>query len=820
MQKRLLLVCLTLVSWVGYAQIVQNVRGLVVDGETNAPLIGVQVRVVTSDTTKLLGAATNLDGEFTISNVPIGKHSLEAHYVGYDTYFSTVEVTSGKEVVLQVKMMQRFVQGKEVVVTNRKDGETINEMAAVSAQQFSVEETGRYAGSRRDPARMVSNYAGVQGTDDSRNDIVVRGNSPLGILWRVEGIDIPNPSHFAVSGSTGGPVSMINNKVLANSDFFMSAFPAQYGNSTSGVFDLRLRNGNNERHEFTGQFGLLGTQVMMEGPFSSKSKASYLFAGNYSTLSMFKAIGISIGTDAVPSYADLSFKLNFPLKHGGTLSWWGIGGASAIDIKVSQQKKYSAELYGEGDRDQHFATAMAVSALTYKKPLNDKTYIQASLGGSFEQQESHHEYVVRHLDTTMVNGSPDVNIKVDSIYPLMGYRFQTYRGIGQFSLTHKINTRHLITAGTNIELPFFNMRDSVLDVTQSYFVNRWNTKTSGLLAQVYFQWKYRITEKMNLMLGVHSQYYTLSNSWSYAEPRLGWDWYLKKGQKLKFGVGLHSQTQPSYLYTYHEKAPDGSYVEPNRHMGFTRSLHIAGGYQKSFNGKLRINTEIYYQYLFDIPIETHPSAFSLINKGSGFQRFFPDTLVNKGIGRNYGIELTVEKSFDKTYYILFSAMLYNSQYQGSDKVWRNTDYNSNFGLNLLGGKDFRINAKNTISIGLKVTYAGGKRYGYVNVPASSVQRELVYLDSGYNTRQFRNYFRIDFKLNYKLNTKKFTHEIGISLLNVLNTKNLLALAYSPNLANPSAEPIAAKNQLGFLPLFYYRIDFRLQHKNKESKESK
>jgi len=815
MKKLNLLFSFVLICFVHHAQIVQIVRGTIVDNETNTPLIGAQVRIITDDTTLFLGAATDINGEFIIKNVPIGKPEIQAFYIGYNQYVSSIIVNSGKETVLQIKMLERAIMSKEVTVSSGRNGQTINEMATVSAQQFSVEETSRYAGSRRDPARMVANFAGVQGTDDSRNDIVIRGNSPLGLLWRVEGIDIPNPSHFAVSGSTGGPVTMINNKVLGNSDFFMSAFPAEYGNSTSGVFDLRLRNGNNQQHEFTGQFGILGTQVMMEGPFSSKSKASYLFAGTYSTLSLFKAIGIKIGTDAVPTYGDLSFKMNFPLKKGGSLSWWGIGGASSIDILVSDQKEVTKELYGEGDRDQHFATSMAVSALTYKKPVNEKTFIQASIGGSFERQSSHHEYVVRHLDTTYSGGNQKVSISVDSLYPLMGYQFQTFKAIGQFSFNHKINRRHLIKVGTNFELPFYNMLDSVLNVSHTSFINRWNTKTNALLAQIYIEWKYRISEKMNLMVGVHSQYFSLSNSWSYAEPRIGWDWNLKKGQKLKFGAGMHSQTQANYLYTYHTLNAAGDYVEQNRKMGFTKSIHIAGGYQKSFSGKLRINTEIYYQYLYNIPVDNFPSAFSLINKGSGFQRFFPNALLNKGIGRNYGIELTVEKSFDKTYYVLFSAMLYNSQYQGSDKIWRSTDYNSTFGLNLLGGKDFIINAKNTISLGAKVTYAGGKVYGYVNVPESEKQRELVYQDSAYNTRHFQNYFRLDLQLTYKLNTKKITHEIGVSLVNVLNTKNLLALSYSPNLADPSAEPISAKTQLGFLPLFYYRIDFKVQRRKKE-----
>ena len=170
--------------------------------------------------------------------------------------------------------------------------------------------------------------------------------------------DFPNPNHFSISGSSGGPASIINNKILGNSDFLMSAYPAEYGNSTAGVFDLKLRNGNNKQHEFTGQFGFLGTEFLAEGPLSSKGKSSYLVMGRYSTLSLFQKIGIQLGTDAVPVYGDGAFKFNWPLKNGGAVSLFGIGGKSTIDIMISEQTEYSTEFYGEGDRDQHFNTGM------------------------------------------------------------------------------------------------------------------------------------------------------------------------------------------------------------------------------------------------------------------------------------------------------------------------------------------------------------------------------------------------------------------------------------------------------------------------------
>ena len=812
---KILSIFILLSPWIVKSQFTQTVKGRVLDSETQFPLIGARVEIKTADTTKRYLTPTNVNGEFALASIPLGKHELKITFTGYDPSLTTVVVISGRETVLSIYMQERTTETNEIVVEGRLLDETINEMATVSAKQFSIEETERYAGSRADPARMASNFAGVQGADDSRNDIIIRGNSPLGLLWRVEGIDIPNPNHFSVAGSTGGPVSILNNKFLDNSDLFLSAFPAQYGNSLSGVFDLNLRRGNADRHEFTGQFGFLGTEILVEGPISAKSRSSYLFMGRYSTLSMFQSLGIQIGTSAVPQYGDIAFKFNFPMKKGGHFSVWGLGGASAIQIMISDKKEVTDELYGEGDRDQFFSTRMFAGGLTYKKPINENTFVQATLGASYEGQRSKHDIAWRTLDTTLVNNLPQVSIRLDSLYNLMEYNFNILRTSAHFSVNHKINRRSLLKFGLNAELQFYNMQDSVLSDIRvaGIYRNRWNYQGSGALIQPFVQYKYRITEQMNFTAGIHAQYFTLSNSISYAEPRLGWDWSINERNKVKFGAGLHSQTQPLYTYMYDQ---DGSGVLKNMNMDFSKSVHIAAGYQRSFKNKMRLMSEVYYQHLYNIPVDPADTMgfYSLVNMGSGFARFFPNQLVNEGLGRNYGLELTLEKFFSNQFFFLVTASIFNSKYTGFDQVWRNTDYNANFASNFLAGYELKIKGKNSLSIGSKVTFAGGRRYGMVNIPASRLEQELIFQNSQYNEFQFRNYFRFDVRVVYRINQNKVTHEIGLDLINVFNTQNLLGLAYAPNLANPSATPIAERLQLGFLPIFYYRIDFRLNAQKK------
>lgn len=793
----------------------QNVRGKVMDSETNFPLSGAKVEIdLKNENGTNYRAVTDAEGSFSIPAVPVGKYSLTTKYIQYEPKTQTIEINSGKELILSILLQESVTNKEEVVVTGRKKGEIINELAVISAQQFSVEETNRYPGSRMDPARMASNFAGVQGADDSRNDIIIRGNSPLGVVWRVEGIDIPNPNHFAIAGSSGGPVSVLNNKILGNSDFIMSAFPAEYGNSVSGVFDLKLRSGNDQRHEFTGQFGLLGTEFLAEGPLNKKGNASFLMMGRYSTLSLFQTFGIKLGTDAIPTYGDLAFKFNFKLRKGGNLSLWGMGGKSKISIMISEKTEYTTDLYGEGDRDQFFGTSMAVSGLNYKKAINEKTFISSTLAYSLEVQHANHDYLQRSLD---INGG-DTTIQIDSLYPLMAYTFKTHKVSSYTALNHKINKQHLIKFGYNADLFLMNMHDSALvDYnTPNVFFTRWNYEGSCVLIQPFMQWKWRMSDNTDFTAGIHSQYFSMSNSFSPAELRLGFKHKLSGNQSIFAGAGMHSQAQPLYTYVDNRKGAGNFF---NKGMDFTKSLHSGIGYEKFFGKGFSVRTEAYYQYLYNIPVTIAPSSFSMINMGSGFTRIFADSLENTGTGYNYGLELTVQKYFDKSFFFLFSGTLYDSKYTGSDGVLRNTSYNGSYVANLLAGKEFKIGKKNILGIGTKVTTAGGKRYGLVDLARTNLEKDLIYQDSMFNELQFRDYFRMDLKISWRMNAKAMTHEIGLDLVNILGTKNLLSLAYAPSLDpsvvnSPNYQPVSEKTQLGFLPIFYYKIDFRAGSKNR------
>lgn len=809
MKNILLSTFFLLVALSTFAQPSQTVRGKIVDKESKFPLVGVTALLV-NNATQPVGTVTDVDGNFRLSNVPVGRQTLRFTLVGYkEILLNNIVVEAGRETVLNLEMEESVTELNTVVVKVKRNGEAANEMATVSARQFSVEETGRYAGSRGEPARMASNFAGVQGADDSRNDIVIRGNSPSGVLWRLEGINIPNPNHFAISGTSGGPVGIINNKYLANSDFFTGAFPAEFGNTTSGVFDLKLRNGNDEKHQLSAQFGFLGTEFLAEGPLSKKSKASYLVTGRYANLWLFKKAGIDIGTEATPTYADGFARFNFPLKKGGNIAIWGVGGASTIDILISEQEASDRNIFGQNDRDQYFSTNMAVGGITLNKPLNKSTFFKATVAVSANSQDANHDFLFLRKNA---QGDPLIENKrfvIDSLRPLLDYKFTENKYSLATYLNKKWGAKSTLKVGLTADLYSFTAFDqarSFNETTQKWnaWVTRWNTNhATYVLLQPYVQFKHYLTENFSFNAGLSSLYSSINtNSYSLIEPRVGFALELPQRQKLTFATGLHSQGLPSYLYFYDQGGANASTRFPVKNVGFSKSWHFVAGYSKMLADNLRLLVEAYYQNLFDIPVEKTISSYSLVNSGAGFSRLFPNQLQNGGIGRNYGVEMTLEKFFSNSYYFLVTASLFDAQYQGSDKIWRNTDFNGKYAFNALFSKEFTFNKRKSLNIGAKFTATGGRWYGPVDAAQSRLAQEIIYADATRNSLQFSPYKRFDLKTEYKINKNRLTHTIAVDIVNVLGNKNQLSLSYIPQ-----APYFKQEFQLGFLPVFFYRIDF-------------
>ena len=793
----------------------QTIRGTVTDDASRMPIIGAAVIIVGSD--PLVGTTTDLDGKFSLPNVKVGRHDLQVTYLGYEpNTLSGIELMSGKELVLQVGMVEKVVKQQEVVVqASRRKEEVLNTMTTVSARVFSTEEASRYAGTRNDVSRMATNFAGVRGANDATNDIVIRGNSPTGLLWRLEDIDIPNPNHFGNLGSTGGPVSMLNSNVLSNSDFMTAAFPSDYGNGISGVFDLRMRHGNNEKHEFLGQIGFNGVELGAEGPFSKKSGASYLVNFRYSTLALFKLGGVHFGTgDATPQYTDLSFKVRIPTRKTGIYELFGMGGISSIEFIASRSEDNSTNFYSQGGLDIYDRTNTGVVGFSHTYLFKNASYLKTTVAVSTQLNQ-------------------DVVDSVNALrQPFDWYKqnFQDHRVQGSIFYKQKFNAQHNLKVGTRTTVFYTILQDSA-------FIPSWNdyqtmTDFDGVTAllQPYAQWQWRWNDSWTMNTGVHAQVLTLNGSYA-IEPRWGLQWKLNPRHRLSLAYGLHSQMVALDRYFLVMEDSLGNKQTPNRDLDFVRSHHVVLGYDLSLPFDMRIKAEAYFQYIYDAGIDSDSSSYSSLNVGS-FTQDGPDDIINGGTGKNYGLELTFEKFLTNGYYWLLTASFYDSRYTASDGVERNTVFNGNYVLNVLGGYELRLNrnvprerapkpgfsekklkrwtkndnlrkaTKHSLKFDVKFTLAGGSRYTPIDLEASAIAEQAVYVDERAYSEQFAPYYRLDLGLTYRMSRPKVTQEFTASCQNVTDKANPLYNQYDPD-----NNRLVNVNQLGIYPLLQYRILF-------------
>lgn len=769
----------------------QTIRGKVIDADSKAALFGANVILLNTDTLK--GAATDVDGKFRLEQVAVGRRSLKASCIGYEeVMLNNIIVTSAKEIVLTIELHEKVYTSEVVEIVAKTDKtKANNELTTVSSRSFQAEETGRYAGSRSDPSRMVANYAGVSSGNDARNDIIVRGNSPLGVLWRMEGVDIPNPNHFSAQGASGGPISMLNNNILGSSDFLTGAFPAEYGNKTAAVFDIKLRNGNNEKNEYTGQVGINGIELGAEGPISRKQGSSYLVNYRYSTLEVFNKLGIRFGVSASPQYQDVSFKVNIPSVHSGTYTIWGIGGASKLSLLDSERKPSDWSYISEGE-NLVFKTSMGAGGVSHLYFFNTHTSGKLSLS---------------------ISGT-NLHAFVDTLSPLAPTPFMTYKNrsteanyIANYTVSSKINATHLIKTGVTYQTIYFNAHSFAYQPEYGNYIDQLNVKnsTAGLL-QGFFHWQFRPTDKLTFNTGIHYQNFLLNNS-SALEPRIGMSFKLSPKQAVNIGYGMHSQMQPVIYYFYETYDPvKNSYYRSNRDLKLSSSQHAVLSYDYNFMKDFRFKLESYYQLLYNVPVQkNYLSSFSMINVGNALEGIpLVDSLENKGKGKNYGLEFTLEKFFSRHFYFLTTTSLYRSRYKGSNGMEHPTSYDGGYVFNALGGYEFSLGAQKNkfVSIDLKYTQAGGNRYTPIDLAQSAIQSKTVLIDNEAFGKKLKDYSRFDVKISYKTNRKKTSQSIFIVVENIVDTQNILRESY-----NKETKAIQKEYQLGLFPYGGYRIEF-------------
>ncbi|MFC2138377.1 carboxypeptidase-like regulatory domain-containing protein [Bacteroidota bacterium] len=758
-------------------KLTQTIKGKIVDKESQIALPGANVIILGNS--PILGSVTDTDGNYKIENVLIGRYNIHVTYVGYDPVtIPEILVGSAKEVVIHVGLKESLTSIEEIVVSVRKD-RPLNSMASISARSFSVEETRRYAGGLDDPARMASSFAGVTMGFFGDNAIIIRGNSPKGVLWKLEGVEIPSPNHFAGANTLGGGVvTVFSSQVMTNSDFYTGAFPAEFNNALSGVFDMKLRNGNNEKREHTFQVGVLGIDFASEGPFKKNEKSSYLFNYRYSTAGLLANLNVIPIGNQLSKYQDLSFKLNFPTNNAGTFSLWGIGG-----IDGSQKSELdSSEWEVEWDRmKQNWKLYIGSTGFSHKYILGEKAYMNSTILLSKVLNTIEHD----RADSLLVL-RPDLFIKDNS---------------GRITLSsfinYKINAKNTFKTGMNAHSLLYNLEMSgTLNSIPSTYQNIVDENGSSYFLEYYIQLKHYISNTLFLLPGISTNYFALNNNVS-IDPRLSLSWNFNPNHSISIGFGKHSQKEDLKIYFIQEN--DGiNATYPNKDLKLSKALHFIAGYDWKINENTRIKVEPYYQYLYDIPGKP-ASSYSLINFKQDWS--FRDSLANNSIGNNKGIDITVEQFFHNNYYYLITTSLFDSKYKGDDGIWRNTRYDKAYVINLLAGKEFFLKNNKIFGLNAKMNFTGGERISPILEDLSKQFEEVIYDEAKSFAEQLPPIQHLDVTVTYRKSKTNY------SSIWAFQVKNILGEPYGGYEYNYETKKVELNNTIIVLPILSYKIEF-------------
>jgi hypothetical protein len=780
MYMKIILVCfLSIFLFKANAQYTQQLRGTVMEQVLQQPLNGANVNIQSIGRSTV----TNKEGIFRFTNIPVGSYRITISYAGFkENVLENIVVNSGKESFVNVMLEAVVMKEKEVIIrASSKKNKPLNDMSAVSARAFTVEETQKYAAAINDPLRMATAFAGVQAGDDGNNAIIIRGNSPTGMLWRMEGMDIPNPNHFSSPGSSGGGISILSSQLLSNSDFITAAFAAEYGNALSGVFDLKLRKGNNEKREYTLQAGVLGLNGAMEGPFTKKYKGSYLINYRYSTLALLGKLGV-LSDGGRTNFQDLSYNFYLPAGKLGTFTIFGFGGLS--DQKYDA-KKDSLKWETKDDRyNGKFVSNTGMTGITHSILFDSKLNIKSGI--SYSKTNTGYDADYLGNDYSLSKSYTD--------------RFKTNKLILNTTLNYKFNNRLNVRAGYIANFIGYNFyrlsRKTETDPLEVLLNTSGNTSTQ----QAFAQWQYKPSNNITINVGVH-YFRLLHNNSSATEPRLSAKWTINNKSSIAAGYGLHSQMQTLNVYFAEQKDGNGKVTMPNKNLGLTKAHHYVLSYNYRLAKNLQAKAELYYQQLYNVPVSVYDSStLSTLNIQS---EYLTDPLENTGKGRNYGVEISLERYLQNNFYLTFSNSFYQSKYTAKDRIERNTRFNGNYISTIIAGKEFVNERKSkTVGISVKTIVAGGFRNTPIDIAASRQRGYTIYKEKEAYSLQNPAYFRTDLRLSIKCNRRYFTSTLSLDIQNITNRLNVFSQSY-----DSEKNKVITNYQNGLIPILNYKIEF-------------
>lgn len=758
----------------------QLISGKVIDKVSKSPIAGATICCYPDS---VLCSSDSL-GNFIFSGVKHNRIDLVVHFMGYESaYMSQILATSSKDLSLIIELNEQINELNEITISARHPKLlTRNDMSLTSARTFSVEECRRYAGGLDDPARMVSNFAGCSAVTPESNAIIVRGNSPLGVLWRLEGIEIPSPVHFNGSGDLpgGGLYTIFSSFMLANSDFYSGCFPSEFFNAIGGIFDMKFRSGNQLKHEYSAQLGIQGIELSAEGPLSRSHQSAFICNARVSTMQFINSIIPDLSKRQAVNYSDCATKVDLPSTKIGNLSIWSILGFSKLTRTAKDDT--SSWVSPAESSDVAMKNMMSASGITYEKSFGNQISMKNVL--AFTNENRQITYGLRNPRFPEIHNTD--------------YEFQNkcFNIVASSIWNHKLSNKIIGRYG----LTYKHIWDQCMYNIKSFPLCDYQNTAS--LINGHVQFKHRISNNISTLFGGNLTYFSLINDYS-IEPRIGFEYKQNTTHSIALGGSIHSQIAPLYIYDIN--IPDTNVAAaPNRNLKMMKALHITSSYNWVTTSVSRIKIEPYIQYLYDVPV-MEGSTLSIINLTTN-PPLLSNRFVNTGAGMNIGCDITFERFLAKGYYYMGTFSIFKSAYRDFFNNWHPSMFDARWFANILGGKEFVFKRSNGLSkiLGLNahISVSGHTPTSPVNYDDSYISKCLVYDDTKpYSCRKKGINILSDISLTYIVNYKLFSGTIA------LQVKNFFGRQYLGKFFNLATDRVEDLYFTSPIPLLSYKIDF-------------
>lgn len=738
-----------------------QIKGVVIDKSTRQPLEFVNVLVVGLG----IGASTDANGNFLITQVPPGIYRLQASFLGYKTELTPEYRVNHVTPYVQIEMEEENASLNEVVVT-ASPFQKVPE-SPVSLRVIGLQEIEKAPGANRDISKVVQNYPGVAFSPIGyRNDLIVRGGGPSENRFYLDGVEIPNINHFSTQGASGGPVGLIDADLIRSVRFYSGAFPADKGNALSSVLDFSLRDGDMERNSLKATLGASEVSLSSNGHIGNKT--SYLVSVRQSYLqALFKILGLPF----LPAYTDASFKIKTRFDSHNELTLLGLGGIDRMKLNLGI----------EGEDAEYM--------LSYLPEINQETY---TVGGVYRHYSQRHVQSIvlsqSYLNNRNVkyrdndeSSEENLTLRLGSIEQETKLRMENTSSWSVWKIKAGFDLNYSRYKSNEYRKVFANaLRE--YDYHTDLSLWRW-----GMFASVdYAAPDKSFTASMGVRTDGNNYSDKMKELWRQLSPRLSVSYRLVEGLTLSGHVGLYYQL-PSYT-ALGFKGEEGEYV--NRHLDYISVSQESLGLSWTPNENMELSVEGFYKLYGHMPFSLS-DQIPLSCKGNDYGTIGNEALSSEAKGRSYGVELMFKWLLTQKLNLSSSLTIFKSEFKdGEQGSYVPSAWDNRFILNMSGTYNFPKHW----SLGAKVSCIGGSPYTPYDVEKSSlveawnVQGRAYYDYSRYNQESLPVFGQLDVRVDKTFYLKKCMLGFYLDIQNITASKLRQpdALMSTGQIENPSA----------------------------------